>query len=136
MRSYWSKGSARSTSASEAGGRFSFEVVERRSGLVVMRFTGIGARELFEGEAGGHRWQRISPTEKRGRVHSSTITVAILDEESRVDVVIRDRDLEWPTCRSPGPAGQNVQKTDSAMHLVHVPTGTPGRGNGGTRRHS
>ncbi len=80
-------------------------------------------RALFAGEAGGHRWQRVPPTEKRGRVQTSTITIAILDEEAVVDIVIRDEDLEWKACRSPGKGGQHVQKTDSAIQLTHLPTG-------------
>jgi peptide chain release factor 1 len=85
--------------------------------------TGAGARELFANEVGGHRWQRVPPTEKRGRMQTSTITVAMLDEESDVDIVIRDDDLIWRACRSPGKGGQNVQKTDSAIQLTHRPTG-------------
>jgi peptide chain release factor 1 len=85
--------------------------------------TGRGARELFEGEAGGHRWQRVPPTEKRGRVHSSTITVAVMDEARVEEIVLRDEDLAWTTCRSPGKGGQHVQKTDSAVQVTHLPTG-------------
>lgn len=85
--------------------------------------SGRGARELFEGEAGGHRWQRVPPTDKRGRVHSSTITVAVMDEARETELVLRDEDLAWTTCRSPGSGGQNVQKTDSAVQVTHLPTG-------------
>lgn len=85
--------------------------------------TGKGARALFEGEAGGHRFQRVPPTEKRGRVQSSTITVAVLDEVEQREVVIRDDELAWSTCRASGKGGQHLQKTDSAVQLVHLPTG-------------
>ena len=85
--------------------------------------TGNGARALFEGEAGGHRFQRIPPTEKHGRVQSSTITVAVLGEVERGESVIRDHDLEWSTCRASGKGGQHLQKTDSAVQLTHLPTG-------------
>lgn len=88
-----------------------------------MRVSGAGARALFAGEVGGHRWQRIPANDKRGRVHSSTITVAMLDEERETTVEIRDEDLEWAACRSPGKGGQHVQKTDTAVQLTHVPTG-------------
>jgi peptide chain release factor 1 len=98
-------------------------VIERRPGRVVLRVTGNGARAMFEGEVGGHRWQRIPATEKRGRVHSSTITVAVLDEESSTALAIPDGDLEWSACRSPGKGGQNVQKTDTAVRVKHLPTG-------------
>jgi peptide chain release factor 1 len=90
---------------------------------VVLRVCGNGARAVFDGEVGGHRWQRIPATEKRGRVQSSTITVAVLDEETAVTLEIPESDLEWSACRAPGNGGQNVQKTDSAVRLKHRPTG-------------
>lgn len=98
-------------------------MIDRRPGRVVVRVRGKGARALFEGEVGGHRFQRIPPNEKRGRVHSSTITVAVLDEATDADVVIHDAELEWSACRSPGSGGQNVQKTDTAVRVKHLPTG-------------
>lgn len=119
--------SSRSTRASEAGGHFSVEVVDERPGLVELRVAGRGARALFEGEAGGHRWQRVPPNEKRGRVHSSTITVAILDEPRTHELVIPESDLEWSMCRASGSGGQHLQKTDSAVMLVHVPSGLVAR---------
>ena len=88
-----------------------------------MRLRGKGARALFEGEVGGHRWQRTPPTEKRGRVHSSTITVAVLDEQTEAALVIAEADLEWTACRSPGAGGQNVPKTATAVRVKHLPTG-------------
>lgn len=89
----------------------------------MFRASGPGARELFQGETGGHRFQRVPPNERRGRVHSSTITVAVLDEEHERELVIPEDDLEWTTCRSPGKGGQHVQKTDSAVQVTHLPTG-------------
>jgi len=56
-------------------------------------------------------------------VHSSTITVAVLDEEPGATLVIAESDLEWSACRSPGSGGQNVQKTDTAVRVRHLPTG-------------
>ncbi len=56
-------------------------------------------------------------------MQTSTITVAVLAEEAAVDIVIRDEDLEWKACRSPGKGGQHVQKTDSAIQVTHLPTG-------------
>ena len=89
----------------------------------MFRASGRGARELFQGETGGHRFQRVPPNERRGRVHSSTITVAVLGEETERELVIPDGDLEWSTCRAPGKGGQHVQKTDSAVQVTHLPTG-------------
>jgi peptide chain release factor 1 len=89
----------------------------------VFRAAGRGAAALFAGEVGGHRWQRIPPTEKRGRVHSSTITIAMLDEPAAVAVELDPADLDWSLCRASGAGGQHVQKTDSAVQIVHRPTG-------------
>jgi peptide chain release factor 1 len=90
---------------------------------VVFRATGPAAAALFAGEVGGHRWQRVPPTEKRGRVHSSTITIAVLPVPSEADLVIRPVDLVWSTCRPSGKGGQALQKTDSAVQVTHRPTG-------------
>jgi peptide chain release factor 1 len=123
MPGCWSRSSSRSTCGSHPGGRFDLEVIERRAGFVLARISGKDARELFAGEAGGHRFQRVPPTEKRGRVQSSTITVAVLDEVARAEVVIRDEELAWSTCRPSGKGGQALQKTDSAVQVTHLPTG-------------
>ena len=74
-------------------------------------------------ESGGHRWQRISPTERRGRVHTSTVTVAVLPVNEQQIVDFRDSDLEWEATRGSGPGGQHRNKTDSAVRLTHRPTG-------------
>ena len=73
-------------------------------------------------ESGGHRVQRVSPTEKRGRKHTSTITVAVLPIIKN-NVNINPKDLEWSTFRSSGPGGQNVNKVESAVRVKHNPTG-------------
>jgi len=89
----------------------------------VLRIEG-RAGELFRDEAGGHRWQRVPPTEKRGRVHTSTVTVAVLAEPDDVALPrIDPRDLEVSTCRASGSGGQHIQKTDSAVQIRHLPTG-------------
>ena len=88
----------------------------------MFRAAGHGAG-AFRDEVGGHRWQRVPPTEKRGRVHSSTVTVAVLDEPRPYELVIPEGDLEWSTCRGSGDGGQHLQKTDSAVQVLHVPSG-------------
>jgi len=89
----------------------------------VLRVAGAGAAALFAGEAGGHRWQRVPPTEKRGRVHSSTVTVAVLVAAAETAVMIAPADLTWTTCRATGSGGQHLQKTDSAVQVTHRPSG-------------
>lgn len=123
MPSSWSRSRRRSTSGSRAGGHFDVEVVEERAGLTVLRVTGKNAAQTFEHEAGGHRWQRVPPTEKRGRVQTSTITVAVLPEPTATEVVLRDADLDYKFCRGSGAGGQHRNVTDSAVVLTHKPTG-------------
>lgn len=85
--------------------------------------VGKGAVKLFANESGGHRWQRIPPTEKRGRVQTSTVTVAILQEPTETQLCLVENDLEWSYCRGSGAGGQHRNVTDSAVQLKHVPTG-------------
>lgn len=91
--------------------------------MIVLRATGRGAEEVFRDEAGGHRWQRIPPNEKRGRVQTSTITVAVLPEPTEAQVKIAPRDLSFTMCRGSGAGGQHRNKTESAVQLVHHPSG-------------
>ncbi len=86
--------------------------------------TGAGAARLFGDEAGGHRWQRVPPNERRGRVHTSTVTVAVLPEPDDVALALDVGDLRWKRSRGSGPGGQHRNKTESAIDLTHAPTGT------------
>lgn len=115
--------SARSTCVSARGGLFDVDLVEERPGLAVICVSGRGAAALFAGESGGHRWQRTPPNEKRGRVHTSTITVAVLAAPARVDLAIRSDDVDVETMRGSGAGGQHRNKTDSAVRARHRPTG-------------
>lgn len=74
-------------------------------------------------ESGVHRVQRVPVTETQGRVHTSTVTVAVLPEAEDVDVDIKPDDLEINVCRASGPGGQGVNTTDSAVQIIHKPTG-------------
>jgi len=84
--------------------------------------TGVFARMKFE--SGVHRVQRVPATEGSGRVHTSTVTVAVLPEAEEVDIKIEEKDLRIDVFRSSGPGGQSVNTTDSAVRITHIPTGT------------
>lgn len=79
--------------------------------------------QLFANESGGHRWQREPENEKRGRVHTSTITVAVLDEPTDTQVHLDMNDVDVRTCRGSGAGGQHRNRTESAVQLVHRPSG-------------
>ena len=82
---------------------------------------GVFARLKFE--SGVHRVQRVPATETQGRIHTSTVTVAVLPEAEEVDVQIDEKDLRIDTYRASGAGGQHVNKTDSAVRITHLPTG-------------
>jgi peptide chain release factor 1 len=90
---------------------------------MIFKLVGDGAYGLMKFESGVHRVQRIPVTESQGRVHTSTITVAVLPEAEEVDVEIKESDLRIDVFRSSGPGGQSVNTTDSAVRITHVPTG-------------
>eukprot|EP01133_Synstelium_polycarpum_P005655 gene5655-6525_t len=85
--------------------------------------SGKGVFGFLKHESGVHRVQRIPDTETQGRIHTSTVTVAILPEPKEVDVKIHDRDLKIDVYRSSGNGGQSVNTTDSAVRITHLPTG-------------
>ena len=85
--------------------------------------NGRGAWSRLKYESGVHRVQRVPETESGGRVHTSTATVAVLPEMEQVDVTIRDEDVEMQVYRASGAGGQHVNKTSSAVRLIHKPTG-------------
>lgn len=90
---------------------------------VIAMITGQGAYSRFKFESGVHRVQRVPATEAQGRIHTSTVTVAILPEAEDVEVTIHDKDLRIDVYRAGGPGGQSVNTTDSAVRITHMPTG-------------
>jgi peptide chain release factor 1 len=90
---------------------------------VIISFKGEGVYSKFKFESGVHRVQRVPSTEAQGRIHTSTATVAVMPEVDDVEVVLEDKDLEITTMRSGGAGGQNVNKVETAVRIVHKPTG-------------
>lgn len=112
-----------STADTPRGDVFDAEIVSDLDAMVTLRFRGRGAVESFKQEGGGHRWQRIPPTERGGRKHSSTITVAVIPENGRVEFELNRSDCHVRRYRSSGPGGQKKNKTETAVEITHKPTG-------------
>ena len=90
---------------------------------VTFMISGAGAYSVMKYESGVHRVQRVPETESGGRIHTSTITVAVMPEAEEVDIEINDKDIRIDVCRASGAGGQCVNTTDSAVRLTHYPTG-------------
>ena len=90
---------------------------------VIFLITGSEVYRQLKFESGVHRVQRVPVTEANGRIHTSTVTVAVLPEAEEVDVQIDPQDLEITVTRASGPGGQGVNTTDSAVQILHRPTG-------------
>jgi peptide chain release factor 1 len=90
---------------------------------VIFQVTGTDVYQRLKYESGVHRVQRVPATEAQGRIHTSTCTVAVLPEAEEVDIEIKPEDLDITVCRASGPGGQGVNTTDSAVQIVHKPSG-------------
>jgi peptide chain release factor 1 len=90
---------------------------------VIFKVTGEEVFRWLKYESGVHRVQRVPATEAQGRIHTSTATVAVLPEAEEVDVEIRADDIRVEVCRASGSGGQGVNTTDSAVQIMHLPTG-------------
>ena len=91
---------------------------------ICFMIEGSGAYSRFKYESGVHRVQRVPDTETQGRIHTSTVTVAVLPEADDVELEINPADLKIDTFRSSGAGGQHINKTSSAIRVTHIPTGT------------
>jgi peptide chain release factor 1 len=90
---------------------------------IIFEVKGKGAFSQFKYESGVHRVQRVPVTESQGRIHTSTVTVAVMPEAEDVDIEVRDDDLKIDVYKSGGHGGQSVNTTDSAVRITHLPTG-------------
>jgi peptide chain release factor 1 len=102
---------------------FQTETLDASDGSFTFEVRGDRAFSKFKYEGGTHRVQRVPATESQGRIHTSTATVAVLQEAEDVEVDIDENDLEIERYRSSGPGGQSVNTTDSAVRITHRPTG-------------
>ena len=109
--------------------RFRWEIVDLNEtelgGMkeVIVNVSGKGAYKKLKYESGVHRVQRVPETESQGRVHTSTVTVAVLPEAEEVEVEIAEKDIRVDLFRSSGAGGQKVNKTETAIRITHFPTG-------------
>jgi peptide chain release factor 1 len=90
---------------------------------IIFQVNGENVYRTLRFESGVHRVQRVPATEAQGRIHTSTATVAVLPEAQEVDIVIKPEDIRIEVCRAGGPGGQGVNTTDSAVQVMHIPTG-------------
>ena len=90
---------------------------------VIFSVNGTDVYKRLKYESGVHRVQRVPATEAQGRIHTSTATVAVLPEAEEVDIEVKPEELEITVCRASGPGGQGVNTTDSAVQILHKPTG-------------
>lgn len=98
------------------------------SNLIILEL--VGSKETLTPllkESGGHRWQRVPPTERKGRVHTSTVTVAVIEPLEPYKFKIDNNDIVIKYSRGSGPGGQHKNKTDSCVHMTHIPTGITAR---------
>lgn len=90
---------------------------------IIFQISGKDAFQKLQRESGVHRVQRIPETEKSGRIHTSTASIAVLPKARPLDIEVRAEDIKIDTFRASGPGGQNVNKTSSAVRVTHIPTG-------------
>lgn len=119
---YWSKTNTPFTPRLASWSVFDVSILDERDGFISFLVEG-KKTNIFANEAGSHVWQRVSGTERKGRVHTSLVTVAVLTVPSEQEVVLRDSDLTITTFCSSSAGGQHMQKNETAIRIIHKPTG-------------
>lgn len=112
-----------STSRQRRGTTSNEEKLRIKTDSFVFVFSGAGVKKVFGNEAGTHTWQRVPPTEKKGRMQTSSITVAVLNKEEFEEIIIHPSEVEIITTRDSGPGGQHRNVTDSCVIMTHKATG-------------
>ena len=102
---------------------FSLSYIHYAPGHTILLSEGTNSYKFFSEEVGGHCWHRCAPTDKRGRIQTSVVTVATIPVNNNEKNNIRPEDLRWDTFCSGGPGGQHQNKTQSGVRVVHKPTG-------------
>lgn len=103
-------------------------VFDKINNMVVLELVGEENKlNPLLNESGGHRWQRVPPTERKGRIHTSTVTVVVMEVLPIEKFKIKDCDVSVKFSRGTGPGGQHKNKTDSCVHMTHIPTGITAR---------
>lgn len=121
-QSYWSKTNTPCTPRHASWSVFDVRILDERDGFISFLVTG-KKTDIFARESGTHSWQRVSPTERKGRVHTSLITVAVLPVPSEKEVVLKEADLDITTFCCSGNGGQSVQKNRTGVRIVHKKSG-------------
>lgn len=100
-----------------------YKILDETNAYISIWISGNNAKTIFKNESGSHRWQRVPPTERKGRIQTSTITVAILEPTDYKEVDININDIRIETTRGSGAGGQHKNVTDSCVIITHYPTG-------------
>lgn len=109
---------------------FQFEIIEQRKGFIKLWIEGENVKQFFNNEIGGHRWQRVPPTESKGRIQTSTVTVSVLSKCDYKQIKLYPGEVKKNYTRGSGPGGQHKNKTESCVLLTHLSTGITARCDG------
>lgn len=107
----------------DAGTAFELSIIDKQFGFIRLLVEGNNIKKIFQNEIGGHQWHRIPPTESKGRVHTSMVTISVIDFTEDIKFEIDEKDLDWSTTRGSGKGGQNRNKVETVAVVKHKPSG-------------